>query len=909
MVESVSSQCQGCIKALKAIVSALCDLGRQKRRIHDKQVDNELERFSLWIGNIGAIHLPESPLSLESRLCDAEDILNHVLELLNNLYDVTQELLEIVSGEREGKMAFMPYDGGDEVNQNEEKELLEEIGACVTRLFRVSSIIRQAAPTDIFAKALSRNRYRFDDHYDIAHVGEMYPKLATAKLAWLQKRLGRAITQRRHYLSYVRDHREKLEGEFMSEEAPKFAALETRAPAGQLPLTELQLDSSSRPSTFFTKASTLAPDRTTPKILNAEEQSDLEDDVRSYTTISRSVAGDLDDSATARIPKLDELRTGSKQEVECPFCFRVIKFKRERVWRQHVFSDLRSYVCTFPNCDSPYFRDINEWFRHEMQSHRTSYTCQLCPDKSFQLTERYFAHLRKAHPNILVEGEEQSVLDIARKPLDQIERLASFAIPISSAEDDASSDAAIKERMSALSSNSGRSTLAFTSVRSSSSSLASRKQGKLSEKEDSGDFGSALQTASVRGHESVVQTLLDRGADVNAQGGEYGTALQAASYGSHEKIVQLLLDRGADVNTQGGEYGTALQAALNVGCEKVVQLLLDNGADVKADLDQDGLEHVVAIQEQTLPETHPSRLASQHALARVYQSYGRISEAVNMLKQVVSVQEKTLDETHPDRLASQHALAIAYESNGQIIEAVQILEHVQEKTLDETHPDRLASQHALAEAYESNGQIIEAVQILEHVVSVKKKTLDETHPSRLASQYALAEVYRSNGQIIEAVQILEHRALAGAYESNGQTSKAAKILEHVVAIQEQTLPETHPSRLASQHQLARVYMANGDNKRAAEMLEHVLAIRKQTLPETHPDRLASQHALARVYQSYGRISEAVNMLEQVVSVQEKTLGETHPSRLASQRALAGAYQSNGQISKAAKILEHVRQPS
>ena len=91
MVESVSSQCQGCIQNLKTIVSALCDLDRQKSRIHDKQVNNELERFSLWIGNIGAIHLPESPLSLESRLCDAEDILKHVLELLNNLYDVTQE--------------------------------------------------------------------------------------------------------------------------------------------------------------------------------------------------------------------------------------------------------------------------------------------------------------------------------------------------------------------------------------------------------------------------------------------------------------------------------------------------------------------------------------------------------------------------------------------------------------------------------------------------------------------------------------------------------------------------------------------------------------------------------------------------------------------------------------------------
>jgi len=97
-----------------------------------------------------------------------------------------------------------------------------------------------------------------------------------------------------------------------------------------------------------------------------------------------------------------------------------------------------------------------------------------------------------------------------------------------------------------------------------------------------GYYGSALQAASAEGHDKIVQMLLDRDADVNAQGGRYGDALLAASMKGHEKIVQMLLDRGADVNAQGGRYGNALLAASMKGREKIVQMLLDRGADVNA---------------------------------------------------------------------------------------------------------------------------------------------------------------------------------------------------------------------------------------------------------------------------------------------------------------------------------------
>jgi hypothetical protein len=66
------------------------------------------------------------------------------------------------------------------------------------------------------------------------------------------------------------------------------------------------------------------------------------------------------------------------------------------------------------------------------------------------------------------------------------------------------------------------------------------------------------------------------------------TALQAASAEGHKEVVELLLGKGADVNAEGGRDGTALQAASARGHKEVVEILMANGADVNASKEDDG---------------------------------------------------------------------------------------------------------------------------------------------------------------------------------------------------------------------------------------------------------------------------------------------------------------------------------
>jgi ankyrin repeat protein len=80
------------------------------------------------------------------------------------------------------------------------------------------------------------------------------------------------------------------------------------------------------------------------------------------------------------------------------------------------------------------------------------------------------------------------------------------------------------------------------------------------------------------GNESMVQTLIEKKANVNATG-EHSSALEAAAKRGRDKIIRILLDNRADVNLQGC-WHFPLQAAAYHGRSTSVKILLGRGADV-----------------------------------------------------------------------------------------------------------------------------------------------------------------------------------------------------------------------------------------------------------------------------------------------------------------------------------------
>jgi len=86
-----------------------------------------------------------------------------------------------------------------------------------------------------------------------------------------------------------------------------------------------------------------------------------------------------------------------------------------------------------------------------------------------------------------------------------------------------------------------------------------------------------LHRAALCGQVEVVQRLLNKGADMNAQSHDRNTPLHIASIAGKLEVVRLLLDHGADVDILGENNLTPLWMAEKRGHDDIVKLLSERG--------------------------------------------------------------------------------------------------------------------------------------------------------------------------------------------------------------------------------------------------------------------------------------------------------------------------------------------
>lgn len=416
-----------------------------------EQVEDQAGRFKIWAGNLGAFQRLPSTASLDYRLKDSPKVAAQVQELLQDLHNLLKDVIEIGTGRRPNRQPDTEDDDdpddlddinsepkldlkdgpaagleiSDEENQekdlSEAEELFESIKETITSLFRISMIIRHASPRDRFAKALSAKQTPFDESFDINHVKHKYPLLDQQDRHWLAERLGKAITNRRQFLRYAREHRDKLAKESKEVEYQEHRSDIIAEALG--PAIDRAAKSEADHTVLSKPTSTLAPTSASTlliaRVQTPAPEDDLPDD-RSQTSYAISIGED--DDLGLQLPKLADVSKDGFP-FECPLCWTIQNMRKERSWRKHAFSDLRPYVCTYEKCDVKLFSDRRDWFDHELEYHRGQWTCCFCNRDGFHSLDRFQKHMPHHHEQHITDDQLAALCEASRRPVDKIPAL------------------------------------------------------------------------------------------------------------------------------------------------------------------------------------------------------------------------------------------------------------------------------------------------------------------------------------------------------------------------------------------------------------------------------------------------------------------------------------------------------
>ncbi|CAF4740038.1 unnamed protein product [Rotaria sp. Silwood1] len=177
------------------------------------------------------------------------------------------------------------------------------------------------------------------------------------------------------------------------------------------------------------------------------------------------------------------------------------------------------------------------------------------------------------------------------------------------------------------------------------------------------------------------------------------------------------------------------------------------------------------------------------------------------------------------------------------------------------------------------GHLKEAASFYEKSLKINQDVLPEDHPS-------LASLYSNIGQV---------------YGDMGDYPKALEFYEKDLEITTKALPANHPDLATSYTNIGFAYKNMGDYSKALEFYEKALEIDEKTLPPNHPHLAISYNNIGEVYNSMNDYSKALEFYDKALKIKEKSLPSNHPGLAVSKHDIGLVYETMGQYSKASEF--------
>ncbi|KAI1125118.1 hypothetical protein F5Y10DRAFT_268459 [Nemania abortiva] len=394
-VQDIYSQAQECKSLFADYLESL-----ESPRTYYKQVYVSEQRFLAWASFLGAF--ADESTSLDRRLQykpEAKELVLSMLQVLrkNLKHGITHHSASLAPKGPAGT--------------SEPDDALYGITGAIERLERLAMVIRPFPQVDEVDRVRNfASKQKPDGFYDaiLATIEFLFPGAEKT----LQVQLTESIVYRRHRLLWNRRN-SKVFGR-------QIADTEDRSSTGkQLSLGKGPRVGSThqqrsllgfKPESLLISLTQFAQRLFLPHVAKSDF-SRIQNDSRQEDTLSSHSPSTL---PIVQCPSLPSVQAG-EERIMCQYCLTKIKIPlsvsdetRETLWRNHLFEDLRPYVCVSEKCaSSPVsFSNVKVWKAHMHDKHHTDWTrfvhraswrCPHCDNVEFKARDLLRHHLTKHH--------------------------------------------------------------------------------------------------------------------------------------------------------------------------------------------------------------------------------------------------------------------------------------------------------------------------------------------------------------------------------------------------------------------------------------------------------------------------------------------------------------------------------
>ena len=280
------------------------------------------------------------------------------------------------------------------------------------------------------------------------------------------------------------------------------------------------------------------------------------------------------------------------------------------------------------------------------------------------------------------------------------------------------------------------------------------------------------------------------------------------------------------------------------------------------------LNHFVTELKRLLQKYDSEFVDSAFDIARVFDSQGEYTKALEWYEKALAIKEKVLGKEHPDTAKTYNNIATVYDSQGKYDEALEWHQKalaIKEKVLGKEHPSTAVTYGNIGKVYNCQGDYDKALEWFQKALAIAEKVLGKEHPDT-------ATTYNN---------------IAGIYDSQGDYAQALEWYQKALAIAEKVLGKEHPDTATTYNNIALVYDNQGKYDEALECYQKALDIQEKVLGKEHPHTATTYNNIAIVYDNQGKYDEALECYQKALAIVEKVLGKEHPHTATTYNNIAG----------------------